>query len=54
MNEVLRVAMAERGETVESLAHRVGVDPKMAGRWLSAGRVPHPRTRIAVAGILGR
>ncbi|MFY1586657.1 Scr1 family TA system antitoxin-like transcriptional regulator [Micromonospora sp. WMMD734] len=54
MNEVLRVAMAERGETVESLAHRVGVDPKTAGRWLSAGRVPHPRTRVAVAGILGR
>ncbi|WP_422753270.1 Scr1 family TA system antitoxin-like transcriptional regulator [Micromonospora sp. WMMD708] len=54
MNEVLRVAMAERGETAESLAHRVGVDPKTAGRWLSAGRVPHPRTRVAVAGILGR
>ncbi|MEU7982311.1 helix-turn-helix transcriptional regulator [Micromonospora sp. NPDC049081] len=54
MNEVLRVAMAERGETVESLAHRVGVDPKTAGRWLSSGRVPHPRTRVAVAGVLGR
>ncbi|MGV9980775.1 Scr1 family TA system antitoxin-like transcriptional regulator [Micromonospora wenchangensis] len=54
VNEVLRVAMAERGETVESLAHQVGVDPKTAGRWLSAGRVPHPRTRVAVAGILGR
>ncbi|MEU1601712.1 helix-turn-helix transcriptional regulator [Micromonospora matsumotoense] len=54
MNEVLRVAMAERGETVESLAHQVGVDPKTAGRWLSSGRVPHPLTRVAVAGILGR
>ncbi|MCI4064377.1 helix-turn-helix transcriptional regulator [Micromonospora sp. R77] len=54
VNEVLRVAMAERGETVESLAQRVGVDPKTVGRWLSPGRVPHPRTRLAVAGILGR
>ncbi|PWU57988.1 hypothetical protein DLJ47_00715 [Micromonospora sp. S4605] len=53
-NEVLRVAMAEKGETVESLAAKVGVDPKTAGRWLTSGRIPHPRTRIAVAEVLGR
>ncbi|MEU2612798.1 hypothetical protein ABZ570_14635 [Micromonospora sp. NPDC007271] len=37
-NEVLRVAMAEKGETVESLAEKVRVDPKTAARWLAAGR----------------
>jgi transcriptional regulator with XRE-family HTH domain len=54
MNEVLRLAMATAGETAESLAERVSVDPKTVGRWLSPGRVPHPRTRVAVAAILGR
>ncbi|MEV6811282.1 helix-turn-helix transcriptional regulator [Micromonospora sp. NPDC051296] len=54
MNEALRVAMADKGETAESLAAKVGVDPKTAGRWLAVGRIPHPRTRIAVATILGR
>jgi transcriptional regulator with XRE-family HTH domain len=53
-NEVLRVAMAEKGETVESLAGKVRVDPKTAARWVAAGRIPHPRTRIAVAEVLGR
>lgn len=53
-NEALRVAMAEKGETVESLAEKVQVDPKTAARWLAAGRIPHPRTRIAVAELLGR
>ncbi|MFC4020480.1 DUF5753 domain-containing protein [Micromonospora sp. GCM10011542] len=46
--------MAEAGETVDSLAEKVRVDPKTAGRWLAAGRIPHPRTRLAVAQILGR
>ncbi len=53
MNEVLRLAMADKGETAESLAAKVGVDPKTAGRWLADDRVPHPRTRIAVATVLG-
>lgn len=53
-NEALRVAMADKGETAESLAGKVGVDPKTAARWLADGRVPHPRTRIAVANLLGR
>ncbi len=54
MNEALRLAMADKGETAESLAGKVGVDPKTAGRWLADGRTPHPRTRIAVATVLGR
>ncbi|MGC4772416.1 DUF5753 domain-containing protein [Micromonospora sp. DT44] len=53
-NEALRVAVAEAGETVESLAEKVHVDPKTAGRWLASGRIPHPRTRIAVAEVLRR
>ncbi|MBM0207552.1 helix-turn-helix transcriptional regulator [Micromonospora sp. STR1s_5] len=53
-NEALRVAMAEAGETVESLAEKVRVDPKTAARWLASGRIPHPRTRVAVAQVLRR
>lgn len=53
-NELLRVAMAEAGETAESLAGKVCVDPKTAGRWVTPGRIPHARHRIAVARALGR
>ncbi len=54
MNQALRVAMADRGETVESLAEQVGVDPKTVARWVTPGRVPHPRHRAAAAVALGR
>ncbi|RKR88730.1 hypothetical protein BDK92_3060 [Micromonospora pisi] len=54
MNDVLRVAMVQVGETADSLAAKVGVDPKSAARWVSRGSVPHPGTRVAVAQILGR
>ncbi|MET8082744.1 DUF5753 domain-containing protein [Micromonospora sp. NPDC005237] len=46
--------MAVAGETVESLAEKVDVHPKTAARWLAAGHIPHPRTRIAVAEVLRR
>ncbi|MFF4876458.1 DUF5753 domain-containing protein [Micromonospora sp. NPDC000668] len=46
--------MAQAGETVESLAEKVDVHPKSAARWLAAGRIPHPRTRVAVAEVLRR
>ncbi|MFY1577895.1 DUF5753 domain-containing protein [Verrucosispora sp. WMMD703] len=52
MNHGLIQAMAEAGETAESLAAQVGVDPKTAARWMSPGRVPHPRHRSRVASIL--
>lgn len=46
-------AMRERGMTAQTLAERVGVDPKTAGRWLSDGRrTPHPRHRRAVSEVL--
>lgn len=35
------------------LAAKVDVDPKTAARWLADGRIPRPRTRIAVAAVLG-
>lgn len=54
MNHGLIAAMAEAGETAESLAGRVGVDPKTAQRWVNPGRVPQPRHRSQVAAILGR
>ncbi|WBB82396.1 DUF5753 domain-containing protein [Micromonospora sp. WMMD882] len=53
MNEALRVAMATAGETADSLAAKVDVDPKTVGRWVALGRIPHPRTRVAVAAVLG-
>ncbi|MGC4748824.1 Scr1 family TA system antitoxin-like transcriptional regulator [Micromonospora sp. DT201] len=54
MNQALRAAMADTGETVESLAEQVGVDPKTVARWITPGRVPHPRHRAAAAKALGR
>lgn len=44
--------MARAGETAESLAAKVEVDPKTAGRWLADGRIPHSRTRVAVGAVL--
>ncbi|MFG1777380.1 Scr1 family TA system antitoxin-like transcriptional regulator [Micromonospora sp. NPDC049048] len=54
MNQALRVAIADSGQTVESLAEQVGVDPKTVARWVTPGRVPHPRHRVAAAAALGR
>ncbi|MBY8872700.1 helix-turn-helix transcriptional regulator [Micromonospora sp. PLK6-60] len=54
MNDALRAALNETGLTTEALAERVGVDPKTAGRWLSEGRIPHPRHRMAAAEVLQR
>ncbi len=54
MNDALRAALNETGYTTESLAERVGVDPKTVGRWLSEGRIPHARHRVSAAEALGR
>lgn len=54
MNHALKVAMAEAGETAESLAAQTGVDPKTAARWISPGRVPQPRRRTQIAALLQR
>lgn len=54
MNRAVQVAMAEAGETADSLAAQVGVDPKTAARWVSQGRIPQTRHRSQVAAILGK
>ncbi|WP_320068274.1 XRE family transcriptional regulator [Micromonospora sp. RTGN7] len=40
--------------TSSDLAARCDVDPKTVERWISRGRVPHPRSRVRVAEILGK
>ncbi|MEW2380902.1 DUF5753 domain-containing protein [Micromonospora sp. NPDC047707] len=54
MNRLVMVAMTEAGETAESLAAQVGVDPKTAQRWVTHGRIPQTRHRAQVASILGK
>ncbi|WP_370464090.1 DUF5753 domain-containing protein [Micromonospora sp. AP08] len=54
VNEALRIAMAEAGETAESLAGRIGVDPKTAAHWVNPGRVPQTRHRAQVAAAVRR
>ncbi|MFF5172569.1 DUF5753 domain-containing protein [Micromonospora sp. NPDC000089] len=54
MNHCLIAAMTEAGETADSLAGQIGVDPKTAQRWVNPGRVPQPRHRSQVAAILQR
>jgi Domain of unknown function (DUF5919) len=53
MNDRLRLAMAAASMEPESLARKVGVDPKTVGRWIG-GRVPHPRHRWKICDILGQ
>jgi transcriptional regulator with XRE-family HTH domain len=51
-NERLRSRMAATGMTTTDLASRVEVDPKTVDRWLSNGRIPHQRHRMATAKAL--
>lgn len=48
----LRTAMRRAQLDPAGLAAAVGVDVKTVNRWLS-GRLPHQRTRLAVADLLG-
>ncbi len=52
-NERLRAAITGSGLSVMSVGEAVGVDRKTVERWVSAGRVPHHRHRVAVAQLLG-
>jgi transcriptional regulator with XRE-family HTH domain len=52
-NERLRGQLVTAGLTVEQVAMDVGVDPKTIERWITLGRVPHPRNRLATANALG-
>ncbi len=44
----------EAGHTADSLAAKIGVDPKTAARWMNPGLVPQTRHRAQVAKLLGR
>jgi transcriptional regulator with XRE-family HTH domain len=52
-NERLRSQLATAGLTIDQVAANIGVDPKTVERWVTIGRVPHARNRIATASILG-
>jgi transcriptional regulator with XRE-family HTH domain len=50
-NERLRAALLQQGETPESLAEFLGVDPKTVERWVG-GRLPYRRHRYQLAARL--
>ena len=52
MNESLRRALLRAGLSEEDVAARLEVDPKTVRRWVE-GRVPHPRHRWVLVGLLG-
>jgi hypothetical protein len=54
MNHALHGAMVEAGETAQSLAGQIGVDPKTAARWITPGRIPQTRHRARVAALVNR
>jgi transcriptional regulator with XRE-family HTH domain len=52
LNESLRRALLRAGLSEEDVAARLEVDPKTVRRWVE-GRVPHPRHRWVLVGLLG-
>lgn len=53
-NEQLRQALTGAGLTHEQVAGKLGVDPKTVQRWVTLGRVPHPRHRRGLAELINR
>src|SRR4051812_6487279 len=53
VNHRLRNALLAAEMTQTALAEAVGVDAKSVERWITKDRQPHPRTRAAVARVLG-
>ncbi|MFF8522972.1 XRE family transcriptional regulator [Streptomyces werraensis] len=52
-NERLRASISAKGETIQSVAEHVGVDPKSVERWITTGRTPHRGHRWKAASFLG-
>lgn len=52
MNEPLRQALIRARLSEDDIAAHLGVDPKTVQRWLN-GRVPYPRSRTALADLVG-
>lgn len=53
-NNTLGHALRSAGLTVADLAEKCDVDAKTVERWISRGRIPHPRSRMRAAGVLGQ
>jgi hypothetical protein len=53
VNERLRQAILDADMSLNDLAAAVEVDAKSAERWITKGRVPHPRNRAKTARVLG-
>src|SRR4051812_25004648 len=51
-NERLRSTLAATGQTYETLAAHVGVDPKTVERWVMKDRTPHRSHRWKAAELL--
>lgn len=52
-NERLRAAISAKGETIQSVAEHIGVDPKSVERWITTSRTPHRGHRWKAASFLG-
>jgi transcriptional regulator with XRE-family HTH domain len=52
-NERLRRAILDGGFSTLDVAMEVGTDAKTVERWITNGRLPHPRNRAATARVLG-
>ncbi|MBJ7599754.1 helix-turn-helix domain-containing protein [Candidatus Nephthysia bennettiae] len=52
-NERLRSTLTASAYTQQQLAEEVGIDPKTVERWVTKGRVPHRRTAMRTARLLG-
>src|SRR4051794_32766682 len=52
-NERLRRAILDGGLSTLDVAMEVGTDAKTVERWITNGRLPHPRNRAATARVLG-
>src|SRR5947209_5102615 len=53
-NERLRSTIAAAGQSFETVATHVGVDPKTVERWITSERKPHRTHRWRTAELLGR
>jgi transcriptional regulator with XRE-family HTH domain len=53
VNERLRQAILDADMSLNDLADQIEVDPKSVERWITMGRVPHPRNRAKTARVLG-
>jgi hypothetical protein len=52
-NERLRAAITASGTTITDIGELLAVDRKTVERWITTGRVPHLRHRLALAATLG-